>query len=198
MSSRSPSAVLRRGDSTLPQLPHASSACRCALCHDAQQLRMFSGRWYFQGMQGPQKGGLSRIPTSDQGQEVLPGGGHQPPLPARDLRAQRAVAPVHVARQQAEVPGERAPRLHQLVRVRQPSCVDSLQTVAMTWSDLLSWTAPTCMHACARPAWTQASLVGILPFAQLLYSNAPLLLAWIAEHCPRSRDMQVAQPPSSA
>ena len=103
-------------------------------------------------MQGPQKGGLSRIPTSHQGQEVLPGRRHQPPLPARDLRAQRAVAPVHVARQQPEVLGERAPRLHQLVCMRQPSCVDALQNSIASWSDPLPCATPTCMHTRQLPA----------------------------------------------
>lgn len=72
--------------------------------------------------------------TSDKGEEVLSGGGDQPPVAARHLRAQRALVPVHVARQQPELPRTRPARLHQLVRMRQAACVDALQPRSLLWS----------------------------------------------------------------
>ncbi len=71
--------------------------------------------------------------TSDKGEEILSGGGDQPPITARHLSAQRALMPVHVACQEPELPRTRPARLHQLVRVRQATCVDSLQPQSLLW-----------------------------------------------------------------
>ena len=70
---------------------------------------------------------MKRRLTSDKGEEILSGGGDQPPIAARHLSAQRALMPVHVARQEPELPRARPARLHQLVRVRQAACVDALR-----------------------------------------------------------------------
>ena len=65
--------------------------------------------------------------TSDKGQQILSGGCHEPPIAACHLSVQRALVPVHVSCQQPEVPRNCPPCLHQLVRMRQPACVDPLQ-----------------------------------------------------------------------